>query len=114
MKFWADENFNGRVLKGILAVYPELAVIRVQDTPMIGLPDHQLIVEAYQADAILLTHDVKTLVPIAEAYMRAGNPIAGVISISQSTPIGQAIDSINTLIGASNSVDDFRNQVIRL
>lgn len=73
MKFWADENFNGRILKGILGVYPELDITRVQDTALMGLPDPELIVEAYQAGAILLTHDVKTLVPIAEAYLGAGN-----------------------------------------
>jgi hypothetical protein len=114
MKFWADENFNGRILKGILAVYPELDIIRVQDTPLMGLSDPELIIEAYQAGAILLTHDVKTLVPIAETYLQAGNAIAGVISIAQSVAIGTAIESITTLIGASTSADDFRNLVIRL
>jgi hypothetical protein len=114
MKFWADENFNGRILRGILAIYPELDIIRVQDTHLMGLSDPELIIEAHQANAILLTHDVKTLVPIAEAYLQAGNDIAGVISISQSVAIGKGIESITTLIGASTSADDFHNQVIRL
>lgn len=95
-------------------MYPELDIIRVQDTSMIGLSDYQLIMKAYEADAIILTHDVKTLVPIAEAHIRAGYHIAGVISISQSTPIGEAIDSITTLIRASFGADDFRDLVIRL
>ena len=113
MKFWADENFNGRILKGILLAYPELVIIRVQDTELISLPDPELLEEAYKADAILLTHDIKTLVPYAKERLSAGIDIAGVIAIPSTMAIGHAIEHVITLIGAANE-GDFHNSLIRL
>lgn len=43
MKFWADENFRGDILRGILTIYPNLDIIRVQDTPLIQMKDPNLL-----------------------------------------------------------------------
>lgn len=36
MRFAVDENFDGRVLKGILARLPDVDIIRIQDEIIIG------------------------------------------------------------------------------
>jgi hypothetical protein len=42
MRFAADENFNGKMLSGLLRRLPELDIVRVQDTDMLGTPDPEL------------------------------------------------------------------------
>ncbi len=43
---------------------------------------------------VLLTHDVTTMRPSAEARVAEGKPMPGVFEVSQSLPIGQAIEEI--------------------
>ena len=51
----------------------------------------------------------------AHAYQRikTGQPVAGVIVIPQSTPIGAAIESLLLLLGAA-APDDVRDKVLFL
>ena len=113
MKFWADENFNGVILKGLLRLYPHLDIIRVQDTPLISMKDPDLLEEASLAGAILLTHDTKTIPPFANERIANGQLVVGVIAIPQSMAIGQAIEELAILIGAGTD-QDFVNRVYRL
>lgn len=110
MKFWADENFNGAILKGLLQLYPHLDIIRVQDTPLISMKDPDLLEEA---SLILLTHDTKTIPPFANERIANGQLVVGVIAIPQSMAIGQAIEELAILIGAGTD-EDFVNRVYRL
>ena len=59
MRFAADENFNGNLLKGIQSRLPDLDIVRVQDTPMSGSSDHDLLEWLTKENRILLTHDVQ-------------------------------------------------------
>jgi hypothetical protein len=54
MRFLADENFNNDVLRGILCAYPDLDIVRVQDTAFAGVDDPALLAEAASRGAILL------------------------------------------------------------
>jgi hypothetical protein len=110
MKFLADENFHGDMLRGILAAFPELDIVRVQDTPLSGVDDPTLLEEAARQGAILITHDVQTMTKHAYDRIRAGLPMPGVIEVAEDTPIGQAIDDLKLMIGAGTPAD-FENQV---
>ncbi len=37
--FLTDEDFNGRILRGLLLIHPDLDIIRVQDVDLSGIPD---------------------------------------------------------------------------
>ena len=39
MKLAADENFNNRVLRGLRRLYPNLDVLRIQDSEVFGMDD---------------------------------------------------------------------------
>lgn len=34
LRFAADENFDGRIVRGLLRIFPDLDLIRVQDTTL--------------------------------------------------------------------------------
>jgi hypothetical protein len=110
MRFAADENFDGRILSGLLSRLPELDIVRVQDTEMYQLPDPQLLDRLAQQNRILLTHDVKTMPAFVYQRIDAGLLVPGIIEVTQSMPIGQAIDDLEVMIGAGSPAD-FENQV---
>ncbi len=110
MRFWADENFHGDMLRGLLAILPDLDIVRIQDTQLKGFSDEALLQEAAAHNAILITHDVQTLTKHAYDRLIAGLPMPGVIEIAENTPIGQAIDDLVLMIGAGIP-EDFENQV---
>lgn len=110
MKFLADENFHGDMLRGILAAFPELDIVRVQDTFFSGAKDERLLEEAARLGAIVITHDVQTMTKHVYDRIRAGLPMPGMIEIAQDTPIGHAISDLSILIGAGIP-SDFENHV---
>lgn len=97
MRFLADEDFNTRILRGLLRRRSTLDIVRVQDTALFGMSDAEVLEWAAQNGRVLLRHDVNTATKIAYERLRAGEPIAGVIAVPQSTPIGHVIEDILTM-----------------
>lgn len=110
MRFATDENFDGRILDGLRARLPHLEIVRVQDTALYQAPDPALLAWLADEGRILLTHDVSTMPRYVYDRVHAGQPVPGVIAVHRHTPIGQAIDELEILIGASEP-EDFANQV---
>lgn len=98
----ADENFNGRILEGMLRENSELDIVRAQDIPEIYTqPDPDLLEWAAQHNRILLTHDENTIPMYAYDRIDAELPMPGVFLVQQDMAIGQAIDQLLAAIGAS-------------
>ena len=66
---------------------------------------------AAKENRILLTHDVHTMVNFAYDRVRAGQPMPGVIEVSDNIPIGQAIEELLVVLGASDP-SELENRVI--
>jgi len=93
LRFLTDEDFDNDILRGFLRRLPQLDIVRIQDADLSGEPDPVVLEWAEQENRIVLTHDVKSMPPHAYDRLQAGLPVAGVCVISQSLPIGQAIDA---------------------
>jgi hypothetical protein len=101
-----DENFHGDVLRGLLRIYPALDYVRVQDVPQIyGKSDDDVLAWAAQEGRILLSHDYRTI-PKA-AYLRISNnlPMPGVIMCPNTMPVGETIEYLIVIIGASDPAE---------
>ena len=111
LRLATDNNFNGRVYKGLLRRIPDLDIIRVQDAGLADVPDPEVLVWAAAENRILLTHDRKTMVPFAYERIQAGLPMPGVFVIrDRKHQIGQMIEDI--LIPACCSEQhEWRDQV---
>lgn len=73
IRFLADENFNGRILRGLLRRIPELDAIRAQDVDdLYGAPDPALLAWAAKRQRVILTHDIATLAHYAYERVAAG------------------------------------------
>jgi Domain of unknown function (DUF5615) len=113
MRFLADENFDNRILEGVRREKPDFDVIRVQDTEIYQADDSAALAWAAKENRILLTRDVNTMVGIAYERVEAGLPMLGVIEIRRQASIGEAVEEILTVIGASNAAE-WENKVTYL
>ncbi|MCI0388905.1 MAG: DUF5615 family PIN-like protein, partial [Acidobacteria bacterium] len=56
-----DENFDHRILRGLVSQLPDLDFVVVQYTEFRGAGDPQLLARAAEQNRILITHDLKTI-----------------------------------------------------
>lgn len=113
MKFLADENFDNRIVRGLLRRQPDLDIIRVQDLEIAGADDPTLLAWAAQAGRILLTHDERTIPHYAYERLAADQTIAGVIVASDRLAISTVIDDILLIVECSSAAE-WLNQLQRL
>jgi len=113
MKFLADENFDNRIVRGLLRRRPELEIIRVQDLEIAGADDPTVLNWADRAGYILLTHDERTIPHFCYERLAAGQTIAGVIVASDSLALSTVIDDLLVIVECSSAAE-WVNQVQRL
>ena len=71
LRYAADENFNGDIVRGLLRRNPDLDIVRVQDAGLSGVDDPAVLEWAALQGRVLLTHDVSTLTTHAFDRVRA-------------------------------------------
>ena len=101
IRFLADENLNGKILRGIRREQPDADIIRVQDTLLYQSFDPDVLEWAAQDKRIVLTHDIETMVGFANQRTASGLPMCGVIAIRDMLPLGQVIEDLLIILGAS-------------
>lgn len=94
LRFATDEDFNNRILRGLLRRNPGLDIVRVQDAGLLGRGDDEVLEWAAAEGRVLLTHDVATMKRHVDERIAAGLPMPGVFELGQDMPIGQAIQDI--------------------
>lgn len=104
LRLTIDEDFNNRILRGLLRRSPSLDIVRVQDAGLIGKKDYEILEWASNQGRVLLTHDVTTMKQHAYDRIASGLPMPGVFEVNQQLPIGQAIEEI--LFLAENSLEN--------
>lgn len=103
LRFLADENFNGRILRGLQRRVPELDVVRAQDVEdLYGAEDPVVLAWAAKRGRVVLTQDVATMAGFAYERVVAGEPMPGVFEVDQDMPIGQAVEELELIARASD------------
>ena len=97
----ADENFNGLIVRGLLRRNPNLDILRVQDTEVSEADDPVVLEWAAREGRVLITHDVNTIPRFAYERILAGKPMPGIFEVSDSLPVGQAIEDLLLLAECS-------------
>ncbi|MCI0421019.1 MAG: DUF5615 family PIN-like protein [Acidobacteria bacterium] len=94
IKLAIDEDFNNRILRGLLRRNPRVDAVRVQDAGPPGGDDPAILEWAAGQGRVLLTHYVTTMTRHALERVQAGLPMPGIFEVGQRTPIGQAVEEI--------------------
>jgi hypothetical protein len=101
LRLATDEDFNNRILRGLLRRRPGLDIVRVQDAGLAGRGDAEVLEWAAREGRVLLTHDVTTMKRYVDERAAAGLRMPGVFEVSQQTPIAQVIEDILLLAECS-------------
>ncbi len=110
LRFAADENFNGDIVRGLLRRNPKLDIVRVQDVGLSGTDDPSILKWAADQARTVITHDISTLAKHALDRVAAGHPMPGVFEVRSVAPIGQAIDDL-TLLAECSIEGEWEGQV---
>jgi len=102
LRLISDQNFNGRILRGIGLRIPDLDLVRALDAALAKAPDPVLLNWAAAEDRILLTHDVNTIPDFAYDRVRAALGMPGVFLVDTRMAIGKAIGELVTVITCSS------------
>lgn len=110
LRLATDEDFNNRIVRGLLRRQPDLDILRVQDAGLAGKKDDEVLAWASTEGRILLTHDISTMKQAAYDRIAANFPMTGVFEVSQDVPIGTAVDEI-MLLALCSDQDEWQGQV---
>jgi hypothetical protein len=93
LRLVTDENFDGRVLRGLLARIPHLDVVRVQDAGLSGAEDPAVLELAAGRIACCSPHDVRTMTAFAGERLLAGGSLPRVVIVPQVDSVGRLIEA---------------------
>lgn len=113
LRFLADENFDGNIVRGLIRRIPEARILRVQDVGLSGQSDPVVLEWAAVRGLIVLTHDVATFPRYAMERVRGGKAMPGVFAAACSAPIGPVIADLHILIECSSD-GEWEGQVLFL
>jgi predicted nuclease of predicted toxin-antitoxin system len=110
VRFLTDNDFNGKIVRGLRRKRPHLDLVRVQDEGLTDSPDPEVLEWAALNDRIILSHDRNTMVGFAYGRVAAGQPMPGVLIVDNAVPLGQIIDDL-LLIDAITPHSEWANRV---
>ena len=113
LRLAADENFNGRILRGLRRRLPNLDVIRIQDTDLVGAEDPEILDWAAREGRILLSHDTATMRGFATDRVNEGKRMSGVVVIASAAAIGMVIEDLVLFLQASEP-REWEGQIVHL
>jgi hypothetical protein len=110
LRFAVDEDFDNRIVRGLLRLLPTLDIVRVQDAGLLGKKDPAVLEWAANENRVLLTHDGSTMTKHAYARVESGRPMPGLFEIGQEIAIRDASEDL-LLIATCSFDGEYRDQV---
>ena len=89
-----DNDFDGRVVTGMLRRRPGFDLVRVQDVGLAGVPDPDVLAWAAAENRVVATRDKNTMVGFALARVAAGETMPGLIVVAHGAATGAVIDDL--------------------
>jgi hypothetical protein len=113
VKYLFDEDLNGRIVRGVRRRLSELDSTTVQEADLPEASDPAVLDWAAAQGRIVITHDHRTMRPCAEDRLKAGRPMAGLILVPQTSPLGQVIDDL-VLIAEATTAEEWNGTIVFL
>jgi hypothetical protein len=113
VRLLSDENFHGKINRGLVRRRPEIALVRVQDVGLEGATDPEVLSWAADDDRIVLTRDRSTMPVFANQRMLDGDEMPGLFVVSPRQRIREAIDEL-LLIDEASEHSEWVGQVAYL
>ena len=94
LRLLSDENFDGKIIRGLFLRQPNLDLVRVQDVGLQELDDPTILAWAADNNRIVVTYDRATMPDFAYERLAKKEPMPGLFVISDRISIRQTIDEI--------------------
>lgn len=111
--FLADENFEFPVLEQLALRNPDWNILSALDAGLRTMPDAVVLAWAAQERRILLTHDIRTMVPEAYERIGASASVPGVIYVPARLDPGRAVTGIEEAMLRTRE-EDWEGKVVYL
>ena len=102
VRFQADADLDGRILRGLRRAVPEIDMRTAADSALPGLKDPEVLRIAADSGRILVSQDRRTM-PAHFARFKTGTRSPGVILLREATPISIAIKELVLIWNASEA-----------
>lgn len=113
MKFLTDEHISLALVRGLLRHLPELDIVALRDTELLGKDDPTLLEWAALQGRIVLTKDVSTLPDFAYERMEKQLPMPGVFVLRRKASMAQLLQDLILIVEASEQ-EEWANLVIHI
>ena len=110
IRFLSDEDFNGRIVRGLFRRKSDLDLVRVQDVGLLGADDDTVLEWADNNGRVLLTHDGRTMPGHARQRLNAGLHLPGVFIVDDLASIGDCVEDI-LLVAECSDENEWNDQV---
>jgi predicted nuclease of predicted toxin-antitoxin system len=110
VKFQADADLDGRILRGLRRAAPEIDIRPAVDAGLPGLKDPEVLQIAADAERILVSQDRRTM-PAHFARFSTGDQSPGVILLREATPISTAIEEL-VLIWSASEAKEWKGRLV--
>lgn len=111
IRLLSDEDLNDRIVRGLRRLEESIDIVCVREVGLTGKHDSEVLAWAAAENRVLLTHDAATMIRFAYLRISENLPMPGLVAISQFAAIGDVIDDIAVLAGASTE-GEWAGQVI--
>jgi hypothetical protein len=113
IRFLSDEDFNGRIVRGLLLRKSNLDLLRVQDVGLSGADDGAILEWADKHGRLLLTHDGRTMPKHVRNRLAAGAHLPGVLIVDDLAAIGLCLEDI-LLVAECSDERDWEDKIVYL
>jgi hypothetical protein len=109
IRFMADASLNDVIVRGCRRREPAMDFLSANDAGLEAVPDPDVLALAAAQDRILVSHDLKTMPRHLGDFLQAHGFSPGLIVVPQRMPVGQAIDELVLIWGASEA-EEWKNR----
>ena len=113
VKYLFDQDFNGRIVRGVRRRMPSLDTKTVQEAGLSEAPDPQVLEWAAGEFRLVVSHDHRTMRTYAEERLNSQLPMRGLILIHQRVPLREAIESL-VLVAETSTAEEWDGKIIFL
>jgi hypothetical protein len=110
VRFQADADLDGRILRGLRRVSPEIEIRTAFVAGFTGLEDTEVLRLASDSGLILVSQDRRTMPGHFARYVERA-PSPGVILLREATSIATAIEEL-VLIWSASEADEWMNRLV--
>ena len=97
-----DQNFDHRILYGLMRRIPELDYLTAHQAGWGELDDFDLLIEAGNEQRVLFTHDLQTMPQHVASVIASGHDVAGVFVVPRNLSFEQAINELELIVMCSS------------